>query len=100
MLMSMPAKSQEHRIVLHKHKNALVTEAKLGRYGMDGCIERRGKQDLITLDPRLASKRYLTVLIHEHLHRLFWEWPEEKVVKVSTDLASAIWKANYRRIRP
>jgi hypothetical protein len=80
----------------HRHKGYKIKEAKLGRRNAVGIVDRKIREILI--DPRLPPPAKLEILIHEHLHRIDWDWPEEKVIKISQDIAGALWAAGYREV--
>lgn len=55
----------------------------------------QGKQ--IVLDPRVRGKDELRVLIDESLHATCWDLDNESVAEISRDIASLLWRLNYRR---
>ncbi len=73
-----------------------IKEKKLGRERAWGLCYSDG---LIEIDPRMKSKKYLVILIHELLHHLEPGWSENKVDKTSIFLGNIIWEKNYRRIQ-
>ena len=79
-----------------KHRGFDVRYGKLKRQRADGLCSKDDKE--IVIDERLSARRKLVVLVHEHLHRMHWDWSEKQVVKESEDLASAIWKMGYRLV--
>lgn len=78
-----------------RKKKLKIVERKLGRerawgqYWTDGLIE---------LDPRMLSKKYLRVLIHEGSHKLFPSFSETEIERIAKFLGDLIWNQNYRRI--
>lgn len=74
-----------------------VREVKLGRlkrWGQTDCTD-----GVVDIDPRLKSKKYLRILIHESLHVCFPDMPEREVMRSSRMIRDAIWKQHYRRIK-
>lgn len=53
---------------------------------------------VITIDPQLAGKEKLTVLIHELLHSTNPDSSEERVLHDSRIVAETLWLLGYRHI--
>lgn len=77
------------RIPRIKHK-------KLGRQKAWG--EQYTGTSLILLDPRMRSKRYLNILIHEMLHLYFPDLTEHTTDHLAKAFSKEIWSKRYRRI--
>lgn len=79
-------------------KQIKIVEKKLGKEGVWGWAEREGDVGIVALDPRMDSKRYLEVLIHEILHTFDMEDSESRVDKSARILARELWKKGFRRL--
>lgn len=74
-----------------------IKEVKLGRskaWGQTDC------KKLIEIDPRMKSKKYLRILVHELLHVCFPTMGEREVRRVSRIIRDGLWKQHYRRMKP
>ena len=78
-----------------KKKTVKIVERKLGREKAYGQCFGDG---LIELDPRMNSKQYLNVSIHELLHHIFTEMSETQVNKTASITSEELWNLGYRRI--
>ena len=75
-----------------------IRERKLGREKALGqCWP--GKH-LVEIDPRQDSLEYMDTAIHETLHDLFPDMTEPCVGWAAGSISKALWKLNYRRIKP
>jgi len=77
-------------------KKLKIIEVKLGRekrWGQTDCHKS------VELDPRMLSKRYLRILIHELLHVAWPEMKEREVRRVSRLVRDGVWKQGYRRLK-
>lgn len=79
-----------------KRKAPKIVEKKLGRERAWG--QSYAGEKMIEIDPRLRSKRRLTVLLHEALHVHFPDMSETAVDKASIFLGNIAWNDGYRRI--
>lgn len=75
-------------------KKTKVIERHLGREKALG-IAHIGVNK-IEIDPRLKTKKYCEILLHEKLHLLNPEWSETKILKQSKELANLLWDNHYR----
>ncbi len=72
-----------------------VVHRKLGRERADGLY----CDGVIEIDPRLGSREYLIVLVHEYLHHIY-PWMTEEQVDASGELIGGfLWKNNYRKVQ-
>lgn len=81
--------------------NVKVVIKKLGRFRVnnkqvDGLADAETKT--IYIDSRTNRKYHLELYIHEAMHLLNWDWPEEKIKHQSKVLANGIWKMKYRKV--
>lgn len=76
-------------------KRIRVVERKLGREGAVGLSYGDG---VIEVDPRQCPFDYLDTLIHECLHEVFPDKPEEDVYPAATAIAKVLWKQGFRRV--
>lgn len=53
----------------------------------------------IEIDPQLEPKTEMDIALHEGLHCLFPEIPEEKVNDAGKTLADLLWRLGFRRER-
>lgn len=74
-----------------------IKERKLGREKAWGQCWKDGIPK-IEIDPRLKSRRYLTILIHELLHACCPEMSETEVDRVSARIGKYLWLQRFRRI--
>lgn len=79
-------------------KTIRLTERKLGREKASGQVEY-GRIPHITLDPRQKPEERLDTLVHELIHIVWPEIPEEGVVKAANRISSVIWSDGWRRIQ-
>jgi len=77
-----------------KAKKLKIIEKKLGRQSAWGLYDN----NLIEIDPRQTSKRYLDTCIHELLHHVDPTLSESKVSKIAGIIANGLWQQNFRRI--
>lgn len=77
-----------------------IVERKLGRNNALGLWQPSIKKghSTISIDERLSGFQRLLIIIHEAVHEICPEWPEDKVIKESEILAGIIWKCNYRHV--
>jgi hypothetical protein len=54
-------------------------------------------QCLISIDPHLAPRHRMEILIHEVLHALDNDLTEDAVTEQSQTIAAALWRDGYRR---
>lgn len=73
-----------------------IVERKLGREGNWG--QHWTDTNLIELDPRQTSKRYLVTAVHELLHVYFPDASETRVTKTAAKIANYLWDLRYRRV--
>ena len=73
-----------------------IVERKLGREGNWG--QHWPDTNLIEIDPRLPSKRYLKIAIHELLHAYFPNASETQITRAAAKIANYLWDLRYRRI--
>ena len=73
-----------------------IVEKKLGREKAWGQFWQG--VNLVEIDPRQKSRRYLNTLIHELLHYMYPNDSESKVKKNADILSKYIWVKNFRRI--
>lgn len=73
-----------------------IIEKKLGKEHAWGMFIPA--KNVIEIDPRQGSRRYLNTLIHELLHYLYPEDSETKVTENAYILTRHIWNKNYRRV--
>jgi hypothetical protein len=52
----------------------------------------------IEIDVRAKGKKHLELLIHESLHLLYPDEPEEAIEKNSILMTNTIWSQKYRRV--
>ena len=74
-------------------KHPKVVSRKLGKHQAWGLFD--GK---IHIDERLRGKRKLEILIHEYLHFLDFNKPEEKVDLEGRKIADFLWRQGARFI--
>jgi hypothetical protein len=79
-----------------KKQGVKIVESKLGRSKAWGLYYHG--ENLIEIDPRMKSKKYLSVLVHELLHHAFPWMSENMVTRSAPKISSGIWAQDYRRI--
>ena len=79
-----------------KRKLVKIQERKLGKERAWGLCWHG--ENLIEIDPRQKSKKYLDTLIHELLHYCFPELSETTVSREASRITEGVWRQNYRRI--
>jgi hypothetical protein len=52
----------------------------------------------ILIATRLSGKRELEVLLHEMLHACNWQFDEEHISQMASDIADVLWRLKYRRV--
>lgn len=72
-----------------------VVRKKLGRQKALGQAWKDEK--LVEIDPRLSPKRALEVLIHEVVHCVHPEMPEDAVDRTGMIVGNILWKEGYRK---
>ena len=80
-----------------KKLKIVVNEVKLGRqklWGQTNCTD-----GVVDIDPRMKSKKYMRILLHESLHVCFPEMKEMAVRRASRLMRDVLWKQGYRRIK-
>ena len=75
-------------------KKLRVKYEKLGRHRLHGYTYGRG---VIHVDERLRGIKLLEIIVHEALHELFPEAPEQHIAQAGATLARTLWAENYRR---
>lgn len=75
-------------------KKLKIQERKLGRESAWGTY----LDNLIEIDPRQKSRRYLDTCIHELLHHADSTLSESRVSKISSVITHGLWEQNFRRI--
>jgi hypothetical protein len=78
-------------------KTIRITERKLGKERAMGQVTH-GKVPHIEIDPRQKSADRLDTVIHECVHIIWPELPEEAVIKVGNRISSVLWADGWRRI--
>ncbi len=73
------------RIRFHHKRNR-------GCWGKAYCDEWR-----IEIDPGIADLTHLDIALHEGLHLIFPQEPEDKINAAGTVLADLLWRLGYRR---
>jgi hypothetical protein len=63
-----------------------------GVWGLAFVDERR-----IEIDPHLEDRTHMDIALHEALHVLFPDLPEDTVNNAGTTLADLLWRLGYRR---
>lgn len=76
-----------------KIKYPKVIERKLAREQARGMY----CDNVIEIDPRLKSREYLIVLIHEYLHHIYPHMEEEEVDLSGELIGGFLWKMGYRK---
>lgn len=87
----------KNQIEAKKMKKIKIIEKKLGREKAWGQFWQG--INIVDIDPRQKSRRYLNTLIHEILHCLYPEDSENKIRLNADTLTRYIWIKNYRRIQ-
>lgn len=77
-------------------KKIKIIDRKLGRERALGQAYKSEK--LIEIDPRLRSRRRITVLVHEVMHVVFPRMSESRVDRASATIGKMVWEDGYRRI--
>jgi len=73
-----------------------VIHRKLGREGGENGAWGLSSGNLIEIDERLKTYRYLLYMLHEHFHIKHPDWSETKVRKESSLTARFLWQNNFR----
>lgn len=63
-----------------------------GVYGLAFTDEFR-----IEIDPMLEDRTHMDIALHEGLHCLFPDLPEDTINTAGTTLADLLWRLGYRR---
>lgn len=79
----------------HVVPRVLVRERKLGKHQAWGLAHKHG---VIEIDPRLKGLARLEILVHEFLHLLDWQMPENEVESRGKRLAEFLHKNRVRVI--
>ncbi len=56
------------------------------------------KDNTIEIDPNITERERLRVTVHEAYHIADWKAREDKVDRVSRQIADVLWSQGYRRI--
>ena len=79
-----------------RRKKVKINDRKLGRIKAWGVCYLG--ENLIEIDPRQKSRKYLHTLIHELLHHCFPWMSESMVTRMAPKITEGVWRKNFRRI--
>jgi hypothetical protein len=77
------------KLRIHNHRWTLQDSA---IYGLCEPAE-----SLISIDPHLAPRHRMEIIVHELLHALDGDLTEDVVISQSQTIAAALWRDGYRR---
>jgi len=80
---------------MNRIKYPKVQERKLMRENARGLY----CDGVIEIDPRLGSREYLIVLVHEYLHHIYPWMTEDQVDESGELIGGFLWKNNYRKVQ-